>query len=46
MSSGQKGFIFLLFMAIAMIIIGIQGNLGVFFAILFCPKYVIVDDVS
>jgi hypothetical protein len=46
MSNGQKGFLFLLFMAIAMIVIGIQGNLGVFFAILFCPKYVIVDETS
>lgn len=31
-------------LALMLIVIGFQGNLGCAFAILFCPKYVVVDS--
>lgn len=40
----QTGWILLLIIGIMLMIIGIQGNLGVLFAILFCPAYVEVDE--
>ncbi len=42
MTEGQTGWIFLLLLSLFLVIIGIQGNLGVSFAILFCPKYVLI----
>jgi hypothetical protein len=44
MTEGQTGWLFLLLLSIFFIIIGIQGNLGVSFAILFCPKYVLIGS--
>jgi hypothetical protein len=44
MSKGQSGFVFLFGLALFLIIIGIQGNLGLTFAILFCPAYVTLDE--
>jgi hypothetical protein len=44
MTEGQKGFFFLFLLAIFLIVIGIQGNLGLSFAILFCPAYVTLDE--
>jgi hypothetical protein len=42
MSSGQQGWLFLMMLALFLIVIGIQGNLGVTFAVLFTPAYVTV----
>lgn len=44
MSNGQIGWIILLVFAIMLIVIGVQGNVGITTAILFCPKYVTVTD--
>lgn len=43
-SSGQRGWILLMMIALMLIIIGAQGNLGMTVAILFCPKYVTLDE--
>lgn len=40
LSEGQTGFILLLLLGIALVTIGIQGNLGVTIAILFSPQEV------
>jgi uncharacterized membrane protein len=44
MSKGQSGFLLLFLLAIALITIGAQGNLGVTFAVLFCPGYVTLNE--
>jgi hypothetical protein len=44
MSQGQTGWLLLLLLAIVMIVIGFQGSLGTLFAILFCPRYVSLDE--
>lgn len=44
MSEGQRGWILLFMLSLFLIVIGIQGNLGTTFAILFCPKYVLLDS--
>lgn len=44
MSRGQTGWLLLLLLAITLIIIGYQGSLGILFAILFCPRYVHLDE--
>jgi len=44
MTEGQKGFFFLFLLSIFLIVIGIQGNLGTTFAILFCPAYISLDE--
>jgi hypothetical protein len=43
MSSGQGGWIFLFVLSLMFIIIGVQGNLGVTFAILFVPEKVVIQ---
>jgi hypothetical protein len=42
MSSGQQGWLLLMMLSLFLIVIGIQGNLGVTVAILFTPTYVTV----
>lgn len=44
MTSEQGGFMLLSLLALFLIIIGIQGNLGVAFAIFFCPSYVEISE--
>lgn len=44
MNSGQAGWLLLLLFALMLITVGIQGNLGVIFAILFCPNYVQIQE--
>jgi hypothetical protein len=43
MSSGQSGWLFLFVLSIIFIVIGVQGNLGVTFAILFVPEKVVIQ---
>jgi len=44
MTKGQNGFFFLFLLSLFLMIIGVQGNLGVSFAILFSPSYVTLDE--
>lgn len=44
MNNGQVGWLILFILSLCLIVIGIQGNLGVTFAILFCPTYVAIGD--
>lgn len=44
MTKGQSGFFFLFALALFLMIIGVQGNLGVTVAILFSPQYVTLDE--
>jgi hypothetical protein len=43
MSSGQSGWLLLLILALMMITIGIQGNLGTLVAVLFSPANIVVE---
>jgi hypothetical protein len=44
MSKGQTGWLLLFLLAIFLIVVGFQGSLGLVFAVLFCPKYVSLDE--
>lgn len=44
MTKGQNGFIFLFCLALFLMVVGVQGNLGVTVAILFCPQYVELSE--
>jgi hypothetical protein len=44
MSSEQSGFLLLMFLALFLMIIGVQGQLGTSIAILFCPAYVELQE--
>lgn len=44
MNQGQAGWLILLIVALMFIMIGFQGNLGVFIAILTCPQYVDIQE--
>jgi hypothetical protein len=44
LSSGQRGWILLMYVAMMLIVIGWQGALGKTVAILFCPKYIELDE--
>jgi hypothetical protein len=43
MSKEQSAWLLLLFLGIFLIIIGVQGNLGKFVAILFVPRYIAIS---
>lgn len=43
MGNGQLGWILLVLLALVMIIIGFQGDLGKTIAIVFCPKYIKIE---
>lgn len=46
LSSGQRGWLLLLFVALMLMTIGFGGTLGQTIAIVFCPKYVeIIDEI-
>jgi hypothetical protein len=44
LSEGQRGWVLLMMLALMLIIIGFQGGLGKTVAILFCPKYIELDE--
>lgn len=44
MHSGQVDWLILLMFALFLIVIGFQGNLGTTVGIIFCPKYVQIDQ--
>ena len=44
MNSGQAGWLLLLILGLFLMIIGVQGNLGQVVAVVFCPKYISIDD--
>lgn len=44
MHSGQTGWLALFVLALFLIVVGVQGNLGVLTAILFTPKYVTISS--
>ena len=46
MTEGQKGWIFLLIASICIFLIGMQGSLGVFVAILFSPSSVTTSETG
>jgi hypothetical protein len=46
MHSGQTGWLILFVFAIFLIVVGVQGNLGVLTAIIFCPKYIMISSDS
>lgn len=44
MNKGQAGWLFLLLFALMLIVLGVQGNLGVLVAIIFCPAKVEIQE--
>jgi hypothetical protein len=46
LTASQRGWILLIYVAMMLIVIGWQGNLGKTVAILFCPKYITLDEGS
>jgi hypothetical protein len=44
MTGGQSGFLILFVVALLLIMIAVQGTLGQFLAILFCPTYITITD--
>ena len=44
MNKGQAGWLLLLIIALMLIVIGVQGNLGVVVAIVFCPSRVDIQE--
>lgn len=44
MNEGQRSWLLMFFLGLFLIIVGIQGNLGQTFAIIFVPKYVSIND--
>lgn len=43
-TTGQVGWLFLLLFSLILIVAGVQGSLGVLFAIVFCPRYVLIGS--
>ena len=46
MTQGQTGWLFLLILSICLFIIGMQGSLGVFIAIIFSPSAVTTSETG
>lgn len=44
MTNGQAGFLVLLFLALVLVCVGLNGSLGVLVGIFFCPRYVQLDE--
>lgn len=43
MNEGQRSWLLMFLFAVFLVIIGVQGNLGQTFAIIFVPKYVSIN---
>lgn len=46
MSRGQVGYIALFMIAVFLIVVGVQGDLGLVVGIVFCPNEIVIGDAA